>query len=162
MGNHTYKKEQAQMFNENRAWELKNEAERKADMLANPEKYKRKPRQRRKVQAFMAAASVFAVSTPTGTTASFEADNGPKQPKFDEPPKPISNWVELAEVGCNDLYRLDITPEDGNGWIKDEEGEGIEYLSTHTFYGRNHEYSTRLLQTYGFNVVLENWDKEKV
>lgn len=160
MGNHNYKKEQARIFNEDRAYELKRKAERKADMLANPEKYKRKPRQRRKVQAFIAAASVLAVSTPTVSTVSFEDDNSPKQPKFDEPPKPISNWVELAEVGCNDLYRLDITPEDGNGWIRDEEGGYIEYLSTHTFYGRDYEYSTRLLQTYGFNVVLENWDKK--
>jgi hypothetical protein len=77
----------------------------------------------------------------------------------DEEPTLIKNWIELAEVPCSDTHRLDITPEEGNGWIRDEEGNSIEYLSTHTFYGECHKYSTKLLQRYGFNVAIDNWDK---
>lgn len=72
----------------------------------------------------------------------------------------INNWIELAEVPESKTHRLEITPEDGNGWIRpknDTNGVG-EYLSTHTFYGKNHEYSTKLLQKCGFNVTLANLD----
>ena len=34
------------------------------------------------------------------------------------------------------------------------------YLSTHTFYGKNHEYSTMILQEHGFDIEIDNWDKE--
>ena len=35
-----------------------------------------------------------------------------------------------------------------------------EYLGTHTFYGSQYKYSTELLQKYGFDVEIDNWDKE--
>lgn len=78
--------------------------------------------------------------------------------------KQIANWLELAEVPDSETHSLDITPEDGNGWIipKVDNGEilgGKEYLSTHTFYGKTHEYSTKLLQSCGFDVQLKNWDE---
>ena len=75
--------------------------------------------------------------------------------------KIIANWIELAQVPDSEKYSLDITPEDGNGWIREKEKPDKcgEYLSTHTFYGNTHEYSTKLLQSCGFDVVLANWDE---
>lgn len=35
------------------------------------------------------------------------------------------------------------------------------YLSTHTFYGNSYKHSTKLLRACGFDVELDNWDKEK-
>lgn len=72
----------------------------------------------------------------------------------------IHNWKELSEVPDSDNYKLEITPKNGNGWVLCKEtGKSIHYLSTHTFYGRNHDCSTKKLQSYGFDVVLDNWDK---
>jgi len=78
--------------------------------------------------------------------------------------KQITNWEELSKLPDSKTHKLEITPEDGNGWIirlnpNDDFLEGREYLSTHTFYGKTHEYSTKLLHGCGFDVVLDNWDK---
>ena len=75
----------------------------------------------------------------------------------------IKNWEELSKVPNSKTHSLEITPKDGNGWINplvptDDVLGGKEYLSTHTFYGKTHEYSTKKLQSCGFNVVLANWD----
>ena len=80
--------------------------------------------------------------------------------------KLIKTWEELAKVPDSENYTLDITPEDGNGWIVAKDGSGrfggmVEYLSTHTFYGSQYAYSTELLQQYGFDVVIANWDESK-
>lgn len=77
--------------------------------------------------------------------------------------KQITNWEELSKVPDSKTHRLKITPEEGNGWIiplipKDTFLDGREYLSTHTFYGKTYEYSTKLLQDCGFDVKLSNWD----
>ena len=34
------------------------------------------------------------------------------------------------------------------------------YLSTHTFYGSNYKYATKMLQECGFDIEIDNWDKE--
>lgn len=74
--------------------------------------------------------------------------------------KLIKDWVELSQVKSRLDYHLEITPQNGNGWIVDSKsGKSIEYLSTHTFYGSNYEYSTKLLKRYGFDVTIDNWDK---
>ena len=79
--------------------------------------------------------------------------------------KLVKNWKELSEVPDSDTHSLRITPEDGNGWIVEVGAEDVdtasysEYLSTHTFYGKTYQYSTKLLQKHGFNVKLANWDK---
>lgn len=74
-----------------------------------------------------------------------------------EKPKLVKNWKELAEVPDSQTHTLKI--EDGSGWIyKKEPHEMEEYLSTHTFYGSTYERSTELLQSYGFNIELDNWD----
>jgi len=70
---------------------------------------------------------------------------------------PIDNWEELAAVEASETHFLKIG--DGCGWIVNKEtGEFDEYLSTHTFYGSQFQFSSRLLQKYGFNVDLANWD----
>ena len=69
----------------------------------------------------------------------------------------IENWEELKTVPDSEKYTLDIG--EYNGWVLDKEtGEMEAYLSTHTFYGSQHEHSTKYLQSCGFNVVLANWD----
>lgn len=87
----------------------------------------------------------------------------PKPVKFTEPPTKIADWDELAKVPPTAECRLEI--EEGCGWIVPVDPEEYKkqgcwtYLSSHTFYGSNHESSTRTLQKYGFNVVLANWDE---
>jgi hypothetical protein len=77
--------------------------------------------------------------------------------------KLIKNWIELAKVADSETHTLDITPEDGSGWIRSKaDDEVVEYLSTHTFYGMSYKYYEKLLQKHGFNVQLENWDKDSV
>ncbi len=89
--------------------------------------------------------------------------------------KLIKNWQELSKVSANDKYKIIVC--DCCGWIVpvcDEQSKesaficncpnGCEcvnhiYLSTHTFYGNNYEYSTKLLQKYGFDIEIDNWDK---
>lgn len=82
--------------------------------------------------------------------------------------KLIKTWDELFEME-SDNYR--IKPDEKwrcSGWIvpKVETEETKEnyfdhhaYLSTHTFYGSQYEYSTELLQKFGFDVEIDNWDK---
>lgn len=72
----------------------------------------------------------------------------------------VKDWVQLSKVKSSQDYHLEIKPEDGNGWIVDSRtGDHVEYLSTHTFYGSQHEFSTRQLSKYGFDVEVDNWDK---
>lgn len=82
----------------------------------------------------------------------------------------IKNWEELSKVKPNDKYKIDIDLEMCNGWIKPlQETEETQkdyfkhhrYLSTHTFYGSQCKYSTEVLQEYGFNIEIDNWDKER-
>lgn len=76
-------------------------------------------------------------------------------------PVKIFTWYELANVAESDTHRLEIEPESGNGWIISKAtGEPDLYLSTHTFYGSEFQYSTKELQARGFNVELANWDEK--
>ena len=160
MSNNQVKKRAAENFNKKRREAFVESVRVAQDKIDNPEKYNRARRKTaRKIMPFITTALALGNSTPTSMSGLFEGDTGPERPDFKEEPKFIRSWEELAEVGCSDLYRLEIG--DGAGWIKDESGDISEYLSTHTFYGRNHEYSTKLLQSYGFNVVLDNWDKKE-
>lgn len=81
--------------------------------------------------------------------------------------KLIKNWTELAKVQPSNKYKIEVDLEYGNGWIKPiEETEETHknyfkhhyYLSTHTFYGSNYEHSTEILQRFGFDVEIDNWD----
>ena len=66
MGNHAYKKEQAIIFNENRAYDKAQEERRSKalalDKLENPEKYNRRHRRTmRKLMPFIAMAAAAGV-----------------------------------------------------------------------------------------------------
>ena len=77
-------------------------------------------------------------------------------------PKLINTWDELREC-TSETHVLEI--EDYCGWIRpkvrDEENywKDNHYLSTHTFYGGTHKYSTEILQKCGFDVEIANWDE---
>jgi effector-binding domain-containing protein len=76
-----------------------------------------------------------------------------------EQPKLIKTWAELKECK-SETHILEI--DDCCGWIRKKDGGEDDYgiyLSTHTFYGGTHEWSTKTLQSCGFNVVLANWDE---
>ena len=97
-------------------------------------------------------------------------------------PKLIKTWQELAKVPANDKYRIIVDLEMCNGWIvpvcDEPEGRNFKchcdeeelrdkdfwdehvYLSTHTFYGSQYKYSTKVLQKHGFDIEIDNWDKE--
>ncbi len=75
----------------------------------------------------------------------------------------VRNWSELAKIPDSETHRLEI--DEYNGWVitkepvSDKFSDRKKYLSTHTFYGGKHEYSTKLLQSCGFDVEIDNWDK---
>ena len=80
----------------------------------------------------------------------------------------IKDWNDLVGLESKN-YKLDIDIKGCNGWIvpKQESEETLRnywqhhrYLSTHTFYGNTHKNYTALLQQYGFDVELANWDEE--
>lgn len=73
--------------------------------------------------------------------------------------KLIKNWKELSQTPVNDKYRIVVDEEMCSGEIQTLDGEFCEYLSTHTFYGSQYKYSTELLQKYGFDIEIDNWDK---
>ena len=84
--------------------------------------------------------------------------------------KLISTWDELDglesekyKIRLDNKYRC-------SGWIEPKvETEETEenwfdhyvYLSTHTFYGTQYKESTEVLKKFGFDVEIDNWDKEK-
>ena len=79
--------------------------------------------------------------------------------------KVIKNWKELSEVPPNDKYKIEVDLEFCNGWIRpiketketqDNYFEHHKYLSTHTFYSEEYEWSSKLLQSFGFNIELDN------
>lgn len=85
-------------------------------------------------------------------------------------PKLIKNWKELFDLPPNDKYKI-VQDESGYGcgWIRpivetpETEKDYFKhhvYLSSHTFYGSSYKYSTKKLQEYGFDVEIDNWDKE--
>jgi hypothetical protein len=80
-------------------------------------------------------------------------------------PKLISTWEALAEEK-SETHVLEIDLEYGGCWVlPNEDEQDVEapsyYLSTHAFYGKAHELSTKVLQYCDFNVVLTNWDAEE-
>ena len=74
--------------------------------------------------------------------------------------KLIKTWEELVGLESDEYY-LKIDVDMCNGSIRRKSNAVlIEYLSTRTFYGLNYQYSSALLQEYGFDIQLENWDGE--
>ena len=85
----------------------------------------------------------------------------------------IKTWDELDGLEFEKGYRIKLEEVDGvkcYGWIvpkveTEETKSGDQYfkhhryLSFHTFYGHQYEYSTKVLQSYGFDVEIDNRDK---
>lgn len=73
----------------------------------------------------------------------------------------ISDWEELSKLPPSKTHKLEIDINLCYGWIislEDKKSYGNNhYLSTHTFYSKNHEESTNILRSCGFNVTLDNW-----
>lgn len=84
------------------------------------------------------------------------------QKKFDKSSVFCKDWKDLAiATKDNENFELRISLEYGCAELRDKKtGEYITYFSTHTFYGRNYKNSSELLQCYGFNVELDNWDAD--
>ena len=85
--------------------------------------------------------------------------------------KLIKNWEELSKVPANDKYKIVVDKDMCNGWIepvneteetKNNYFNHHQYLSTHTFYGSSYKRSTKLLQRFGFDIKIDNWDKEMI
>ena len=74
----------------------------------------------------------------------------------------IEDWEALDKIPKeSDTHTLEIDVDGCNGWIHPkDDSEWDIYLSTHTFYGQTHSYSTRILRECGFNVTINNWDKK--
>lgn len=88
----------------------------------------------------------------------------------------IKNWEELSKIpNESKTHRLEVDVECCCGWLISKEPKPYKkklsymrnlshldvYLSTHTFYGDNYKHSTKLLKACGFDVEIDNWDKEK-
>ena len=73
--------------------------------------------------------------------------------------KKIKNWKELSKVADSKTHALEI--EDCCGWLICKETGERSYLSTHFFYGKEYQKSTRRLQSCGFDVEIGNWDNQK-
>jgi hypothetical protein len=71
--------------------------------------------------------------------------------------KIIKNWNDLVGMS-NDEYYLDINTDIGFGWVRKRiDDSTVAYLSTHTFYEKKYEFSTEILQSFGFDVKLVSW-----
>lgn len=83
----------------------------------------------------------------------------------------IKDWNDLFGLE-SETHKLEIDTEAGCGWIVPKDIDEISsdkssfsnraYLSTHTFYGKFCMYYTEILQSFGFNVILNSWDTEFV
>jgi len=75
----------------------------------------------------------------------------------------IKGWKDLAGFPKeSSTHILEIDVEGCNGWITPKNTDEFPtYLSTHTFYGMTHAESTAVLRECGFNVTINNWDKEE-
>ena len=85
--------------------------------------------------------------------------------------KLIKNWEELTQVPPNDKFKIEVDLRFHNGWILpiketketlDNYFENHCYLHTHSFYGNWYQDSTKTLQKYGFDIEIDNWDKEVI
>lgn len=88
--------------------------------------------------------------------------------------KLVRDWEELSKISNESkTHILEIDLEKGNGWLKAKNPKPYNvkrsymrqaqhldhYLSTHTFYGSQYKWSTKILKACGFDVELDNWDK---
>lgn len=79
--------------------------------------------------------------------------------------KLIKDWKDLEGLE-SETHKIELDYDMDNepycGWIraKVKSDKHDYYLSTHTFYGHQYQESTRVLQERGFDVEIDNWDKD--
>lgn len=88
----------------------------------------------------------------------------------------IKDWKELFEIpNESSTHILEVDVENCHAWLWAKNPKPYKkklsfmrqiqnqdvYLSTHTFYGKEYKHSTKLLKACGFDVEIDNWDKEK-
>lgn len=87
----------------------------------------------------------------------------------------IRNWKELAEIpNESDTHILEVNPKMCCAWLHTKHYKYYDnklsfidqiqnqdvYLSKLSFNGNKYKHSTKILQACGFDVELDNWDKE--
>jgi hypothetical protein len=88
----------------------------------------------------------------------------------------IEDWKALNEMPVKEsaTHALEVDVDMGCGWLKAKKRKEYNpnlsymrqirnldvYLSTHTFYGSQYKQSQKILRVCGFDVELNNWDKE--
>lgn len=87
----------------------------------------------------------------------------------------IKDWEELSKIpNESPTHILKVDVKHGFGWLMAKDPKPYDYklsymgqikhqdvyLSTHMFYGMKYQHSTNLLKACGFDVEVDNWDKE--
>lgn len=87
----------------------------------------------------------------------------------------VKNWEDLSKIPKESKTHILKVDVDGcNAWLIAKDHSGYKkklsimrnakyrnfYLSTHTFYGDNYKLSTKILKVCGFDVEIDNWDKQ--
>lgn len=87
----------------------------------------------------------------------------------------IKNWEELSKIpneSATHILEVDVKRCCGHLHSKDPKSLKRKlsfmrqikhtniYLSTHTFYGSSYKWSTKILKACGFDVEIDNWDKD--
>ena len=87
----------------------------------------------------------------------------------------IKDWEELSKIpNESSTHILEVDVEGCNAWLHAKDSKPYNrkddyikqvphldvYLSTHTFYGSRYKQSTKILKACGFDVEIDNWDKE--
>lgn len=64
---------------------------------------------------------------------------------YEQVPPSDTHEIEVVEDCCAFIFKKNVRQPE-------------LYLSTHTFYGSQHQLSTARLQACGFDVEIDNWD----
>ena len=87
----------------------------------------------------------------------------------------VRDWEELSKIPNESAtHILEVNVEMCCGWLIAKNHKPWKkklsfmrqvqnldiYLSTHTFYGLNYKHSTKILKACGFDVEIDNWDKD--
>lgn len=89
----------------------------------------------------------------------------------------VKDWEELDRISNKEsaTHVLEVNAEEGCGWLKSKSPRNLKknlsfmrqikhmdvYLSTHTFYGASYQHSNKMFRACGFDIEVDNWDKEE-
>jgi len=87
----------------------------------------------------------------------------------------VRDWEELSKIPQESAtHILEVNVEECCGWLHSKDPKRLKRklsfmrqikhqdinLSTHTFYGHSYKWSTKILKSCGFDVEIDNWDKD--